>query len=174
MGVARDNILQRIAQYEGDGIEYSLMSLCKSPLSTIQQELAGTIKSTLAVEQALSVVIPDWKAFVEVDETKQNIDLNKSFGIPQHLIDNATLSESTSKKLSEGGSDPGVLLTLRKSLVGDQTKMRAAYVQEVAEVEREDEQAERRKHDYTPLIYNSIKMLADGELKDIVMDTRGD
>jgi ubiquitin carboxyl-terminal hydrolase L5 len=150
------------------------MSLCKSPLRSIQENLAQSMHSISAVEKALSALVPDWKLFMDADESISVTDLNESLGLPQDLINNATPSVSAIRRLEEVANDPGMLMSYRKTLMGEQSKLRAAYLQEVAEISQEDEQAERRKHDYTPTVYNSIKSLAEaGVLKDIVMDTRG-
>ncbi len=150
------------------------MSLCKSPLLSIQEDLAQSMHSISAVERALSNLLPDWKLFMEADESISVTDLNESLGLPQELIHNSTPSESAMKRLEEAANDPGMLMSFRKSLMGEQSKLRGFYLLEVAEISQEDEQAERRKHDYTPSVYNSIKTLAEaGVLRDIVMDTRG-
>ena len=55
--------------------------------------------------------------------------------------------------------------------MSEQAQLQAAYMDEAATIRNENEQATRRKVDYTPVIYNSVRELAEhGVLKEIVRD----
>jgi ubiquitin carboxyl-terminal hydrolase L5 len=174
MPVARTNIHQRIAQYDEDGLQFNLLSLCKSPLRTIPEKLAQSMHSISAVEKSLTATLPDWKQFLEIDETVAlPIEANDSFALSTELITTSSVSDSVQRKLKAAATDPSTLLDLRRRLVAEQSQLQRSYVEEIALIEQENEQAARRKVDYTLIIYSSIKLLADqGVLKEIVRDLR--
>jgi ubiquitin carboxyl-terminal hydrolase L5 len=75
------------------------------------------------------------------------------------------------RKLKVAATDPTELIDIRRELLSEQAQLENSYVQEAAMIEEENEHAARRKVDYTPIIYNSIKALAEqGVLKEIVRD----
>lgn len=175
--MARDNISQRISQYEDGDIEYNLLSLCESPFKAVQGSVAENARSILDVEKTLATVIPDWRLFIQsqLDLSIPINELESSFGLSIDRINNVNLPESARKKIEEATSEPEMLMNLYKDLVLEQNALRSEYMQEIASIAQEDEQAARRKEDHTPIVYTAIKALAEaGVLKDIVRDLRGD
>lgn len=173
MAVARGNIYERIGQYDEDGLQFNLLALCKSPLKSIPENLAETIRSILTVEEALTSVLPDWKSFLENDERVSLERPDEACDLSQDLLRQAQLPESARRKVEDVGADPGRLMELHREWMQLQSGLRNSYIEEVALVGQENEQAARRQVDYTPLIYASIKALAeDGVLKDIVKDVK--
>jgi ubiquitin carboxyl-terminal hydrolase L5 len=173
MAVARANIYQRIGQYDDDGLQFNLLSLCKSPLCTIPEKLAQGMRSILAIEQNLTAILPNWKEFTEVDGSNLLGDTIDAFGLSKDLIDNAEFPESAKRRLVETGSDPSMLINLHRYWTREQAELRDSYVEEAALIGQENEQAARRKHDYTQMIYNSVKSLAEKELlREIVKEVR--
>jgi len=170
--MARDNVSQRIAQYgDVDGVQFNLLSLCRSPLCIIPEQLVENIKSLSAVEAVLDVGPVPWKDFI----TDHGLELKPSecFGIIQDIINNAAFPASEQQRLNEAGADLQKLLDLRQELIQTQNRLQFSFMDEVASISHENEEAERRKHDYTPIIYNSIKTLAEeGLLQEIVQDVR--
>ena len=149
------------------------MSLCRSPLKTIPESLAENLHSFSAVEKALNAALPGWKAFVETDESSPPLphEPNECFALSKELIANSYVSESVQRRLKAAFDDPTMLIDMRHELLIEQIQLQTAYVEEVAGIAQENEQAARRKIDYTPIIYNSIKELAEhGVLKEIVRD----
>jgi ubiquitin carboxyl-terminal hydrolase L5 len=169
--------MQRIGQYQDGDIEYNLLSLCKSPLKTVQESVAENALLILDVEKILSYVIPDWKLFIQSqsDQPLSIDELMSFFDISTDQIQIAKPLESARKKVEEATSNPEKLLELYKNLVLEQKALRSEYVQEVTLNAQEDQQAAARKQDHTPVVYMAIKALAEaGALKDIVKDLRGD
>lgn len=172
IAVARENINLRIAQYDQE-LQFNVMSLCQSPLRTIPEKLAENLHSISAVEKTLTATLPDWKQFTELDENSFPLshEPNESFALPKELIVNSYVPDSVQRKLKASATDPNGLLDLRQDLLMGQTLLQTSYVEEAALIGQENEQAARRKIDYTPIIYNSIKELAEqGVLKEIVRD----
>lgn len=173
LAVARANISERIAQYDHDGVQFNLLSLCRSPLRSIPENLAGNIQSVVAIERLLTAVLPDWKQFTEGDNCNTLLGPDESFGVSKHLLDQEQMRNSAQRQLEDAGRDPSMLLELHSAWVADQKHLRRLYLEEVALIGHENEQAARRKQDRTPMIYNSIRRLAEnGVLKDIVQDER--
>ena len=173
MRLARDNINLHIAQHIDDGLQFSLMSLCRSPLQSIPEKLAESLHAMSAVENVLSTALPDWKQFVEIGENSPPLAHvpNESFALSKELLANSLTPESVQRKLKVASTDPTELIDIRRELLIDQIQLQNSYVEETALIEEENEQAARRKIDYTPIIYNSMKELAEqGVLKEIVRD----
>jgi ubiquitin carboxyl-terminal hydrolase L5 len=169
MAVALANINQHIYQSQQDGVQFSLLSLCKSPLRTDLEKLVEHMHSIASVKELLTSIQPDWQQFTELDESVLVKGPDSSFGISQDLFDNSSLSEATRQRLREAGTDASALIDLYQEYVRDQIRLQTSYMDEAALIGQENEQARRRKHDYTPIIYNSIKKLAEmGVLKRII------
>ncbi len=171
--LARDNIMARIDQYADDGVEYSLLSLCKSPLSNIQIQLSTNMHTLLSLETSLSVLVPDYALFSPSLAIPFS-ELTSSFGLSTQCIGDPMNCETAERRIGQavgGDSDPGKLLHLYRVLVEEQRRLRDDYLREVEMVGMEDEQAERKKEDHSPLVYNALKMLAEaGVLRAIVKE----
>ncbi|KAE9369436.1 cysteine proteinase [Stipitochalara longipes BDJ] len=177
VSLARDNIMQRIGQYEDGDIEYNLLSLCKSPMKTIQERVTENAHLILEVERVLAALIPDWKLFVQSQsDLPMSIDEMKGFfDISTNQINTANAPESARQRIEGASLDPQKLLNLYKDLILEQKALRGEYIQEVASIAQEDELAASRKQDHTPVVYMAIRALAEaGVLKDIVLELRGD
>ncbi|KAH7369914.1 hypothetical protein BKA65DRAFT_487322 [Rhexocercosporidium sp. MPI-PUGE-AT-0058] len=171
--VASANIMQRALQYQDDGVEYSLMSLCKSPTRAGMEEMAVNMRLVQALEKTLDETIPDWKVYIESRTAATIEDLLKTCKLTQDLVDRATPSEFDQAKLDTAGGDPAKIMDLYTDLVKEQDHLRSAYMQEVGMIGQEDEQALKRKVDHTPIIYKAMQALAGaGVLRDIVNDVR--
>jgi ubiquitin carboxyl-terminal hydrolase L5 len=160
--------MQRISQYQDGDIEYNLLSLCKSPLKTVQESVAENAHLILNVEKILSDAIPDWKLFTQ-SQSDQPLSIDELMGFFDISIDQIQTTEppkSARKKVEEATPNPEKLL--------EQKALRSEYAQEVTLNAQEDQQAAARKQDHTPVVYMAIKALAEaGVLKDIVKDLRG-
>ncbi|KAH7395722.1 ubiquitin carboxyl-terminal hydrolase [Cadophora sp. MPI-SDFR-AT-0126] len=172
--VASANIMDRALQYQDDGVEYSLMSLCKSPTRLAVEELASNMRLIQALENALSTAIPDWKVFLQTDTAHTVDDLHNIYKLTQELVDSSPPAASELAKISMAGTDPEKLMALYRELVNEQNRLRSVYTQEVSIVGQEDEQAEKKKIDHTHLLYRAMQTLAEaGVLRGIVEDVRG-
>jgi len=169
--VARANIYERIGQYDDDGLQFNLLSLCRSPLRSIPEKLAEIIRSTMEVEVSLTNTLPGWKQFVAMDVAGLANKPEEFFGLSSDLIEGVQLSQLARKRIDRAGTDPNMLLELHGDLMKNGEQLRSTYMEEIALVGEENEQAARRKHDFTPMIYTSIKTLAEKNmLKEIMQD----
>ncbi|TAQ84598.1 hypothetical protein B7494_g7083 [Chlorociboria aeruginascens] len=168
MVVARASIQEHINRSNAEGLNFNLLSLCKSPLVTIPLQLAQGLRSIIAIEDVLTHVSPDWRLFIESCEPKPLCEPNEAFGLTQDIIDNSQLSNQAIDLLRDAGTDIGMLMELHRNLTVEQIALQRSYIEEVSLVGQENEQAARRKHDHTPMIYKSVKLLAEqGVLKGI-------
>ena len=177
VSLARDNIMQRIGQYEDGDIEYNLLSLCQSPMKEIQESIIENAHLISDVENSIAALIPDWKLFVQSQSgLPMTMDeIEGLFDISADRAKNANASESARQRFEAVSSDPEKLLNMYKDLISEQKAFRSEYMQEVASIAQEDELAATRKQDHTPLVYMAIKALTEaGALKDIVLDLRND
>jgi ubiquitin carboxyl-terminal hydrolase L5 len=166
--LALGNIEERILQPK-NGVDYSLLSVCQSPLRTVLKNLAENIGSISSVANFLTTIAPDWRHFTGVDDPMLIEGPDTSFGISQDLLDNFGLPQIVQQRIGDAGDDVTKLLNLYKEWATDQIQLRASYINEAASTGQDDEQARRGKEDFTSAIYTSIKTLSkQGILPDIV------
>lgn len=151
------------------GYEYCLLALCKSPLLIIPHDLARNIRSISALEPALTANLPDWKMFLEEGESDIESGPNDAYGLTSCILECSTIPQSAEQAIANSGTDSSALMTLYKEWAQKQRRLKTEFLSEIASIGQEDEQAARRKEDLTPIIYKSIKALAEkGLLKELV------
>jgi len=171
MSLARPTIEERMQQYEDDQIRFSLISLCKSPLLSIPEELTVNIRTIQAVEARLQSIKPDWKEFVEGESSDGLLrGPDDNFGVSVALLGSARdLPKPTLTKISNPGMSPESLFDMHMTLGAAQAKLRASFIEETVESERNNERASGRRHDLSPLIYKWVSLLAEKDaLKNLV------
>ncbi|TGO51329.1 hypothetical protein BCON_0163g00100 [Botryotinia convoluta] len=168
ISVARTSIYEQIIKY-GDDLQFNLLSLCRSPLRIIPLELAQNIHAIKRVEALLAQEMSDWNDFNQVDGSELMRGPSKEFGVTDKLLHDTALPESTCNILERESTNASALLRLQQQWVSDQKALRIAYREELALINDENEQAARRKKDRTPIVYRTLKSLADkGILKEII------
>ena len=169
MALAVPHINEQMFKYQQDGVQFNLLSLCRSPLRSCPEKLAESFHAIKMIKKVLEAVQPNWQQFTEVHETTIISGADDAFGVSQDLVDRARFSQELTEKIENAKSDATAAINLYQELVRDQLELQRYYWDEVALVGQEDEHANRRKQDYTSLIYNSIKTLSEkGVLKEIV------
>jgi ubiquitin carboxyl-terminal hydrolase L5 len=170
MSLARPIIEERMLQYEDNQIQFNLLSLCRDPLLTVQDDLSANILAICAVEQQLQLVKPDWKSFVDEQESDNTLrGLDVFYKITPEKLENAKMHPSITEVLNDPATTASQLFDKRKELADAQTRLRAAFVEESSNIRHDDQRAMDRRFDYTPLINMWIRMLAENEkLKDLV------
>jgi ubiquitin carboxyl-terminal hydrolase L5 len=115
--------------------------------------------------------MPDWRSFDDIDDTKLIRGPCEAFGISDIILRDARISSEVENLLSQAHIDTSILLQTLLQLVTEQRDMRVSYSEELATIDHENIQAARRKEDHTPLVYRTIRTLAEkGILKDIMND----
>jgi ubiquitin carboxyl-terminal hydrolase L5 len=167
MQLALPMIKERMHEYEGDQIQFNLLSLCKNPLLTIPTQLALNVNNLITVEKSLSHLQPDWHSF-SGDESGETLrGPNATFLLTPELLD-MTKFEAFYKP--EGPSITAAnLIEIRAQLLWAQAPLRAAIIDELAAVDQDNKRATNRRHDYTPMIYTWVRFLAEnGTLQGLV------
>ncbi|KAF5876532.1 putative ubiquitin carboxyl-terminal hydrolase protein [Botrytis fragariae] len=168
ISVARASIYEQIIKY-GDDLQFNLLSLCRSPLRIIPLELAQNIHAIKRVEDLLAQRMSDWNDFNQVDDSELMRGPSEEFGVTDKLLHDTALPESTCNILERESTNASALLGLQQQWASDQKALRIAYREELALIDDENEQAARRKKDHTPIVYRTLKSLADkGILKEII------
>jgi ubiquitin carboxyl-terminal hydrolase L5 len=156
-------------KYQQDSVQFNLLSLCRSPLRGCPEKLAESFHAIRIIKNDLETLQPNWQQFTEVHEATIITGPDNAFGVSQDLIDRTRVSEELIEKIENAKSDATATINLYQELVRDQLELQRYYWDELALIGQEDEQAHRRKQDYTSLIYNSIRTLSEiGVLKEIV------
>lgn len=177
MSVAIPNINDQMFKYQTDSVQFNLLSLCKSPLQSCPEKIAESFHAINMMKKVIRAVQPTWQQFTEVHERTLIIAPDDSFKISQDLIDRTSASEEVTRRIKNTESDPTAAINLYQELVKDQIELQRQYWDEITLIAQEDDQADLRKHDYTSLIYNSLKTLSEkGVLKEIIdeMEDNGD
>ncbi|KAH8661355.1 hypothetical protein BGZ60DRAFT_530311 [Tricladium varicosporioides] len=178
ISTARAHIQERILQYEEDGVQFNLLALCQSPLCTIPSKIADNIKAIASVEERLNTVLPDWNSFVGTDgsEILANIEeLCQSFGggISHAMCEGAICTQSSNNELQAAWLNPDLLFKYRQALIDDHKALRGSWMNEKVLIEQENNEAERRKQDHSPIVFQALKTMAEaGLLKEMVLDAK--
>lgn len=167
--MAIPNINEQMFKYQQDGVQFNLLALCRSPLRSCPERLAENLHAIRMAKKVLETVQPDWQQFTEVHEATIITGVDDTLGVSQDLIDKTRIPQELAEKIKGAETDATAAINLYQELVRDQVELQRCYWDEMALIGQENEQAGRRKHDYTSLLYNSIKTLSEkGALKEIV------
>ncbi|KAL1958473.1 hypothetical protein VTO42DRAFT_4337 [Malbranchea cinnamomea] len=172
--VARPDILARMAAYEEDQIEFSILSLVREPLLDLVPRLASNVKSILAIDERLSamgIAEAEIKAATDGDDgTLYGPD--GSFDLTQETLDGASVPEDESSRYEAATREE--LLGYRRELVEAQRGLRASIKEEQQSYRADEDYAASRRHDYGPAIHQWIKTLArKGLLQTLVQEIGG-
>jgi ubiquitin carboxyl-terminal hydrolase L5 len=170
MGLARPIIEERMRQYEGEQIQFSLLALCQSPLVTVKNDLSANICTIAAVEKQLQIVQSDWRQFVVGEEfDKALTGPDPSYRITPQSLEAAPIYSDVLSEIANSSIKTERLLELRKQLADSQTQLRTSFVEEATAIQEDDERAATRRHDYTPMVNAWVAALAEkGALKALV------
>ncbi|RAL61924.1 hypothetical protein DID88_002413 [Monilinia fructigena] len=151
------------------------LAMTGSPLlvPTFISILASTVTNIHAinfVEVMLSQQTPDWNKFSQADVSEPIRGPSEALGVTDKLLHETVLPESTGKILEQASTDASILLLLRQQWVAEQRELRIIYMDELSSINEENEQAARRKKDHTPLVYRTLRSLADKGLLKRIME----
>jgi len=174
LSVIRPVLQTRMAEYEEGQIEFGLLALCQDPLASHRVKLSENIKGIVAVHTRLDTLNPDWKIFVdegtdgEISGSSTLSGPDTVFGITDAALEGARIPSSVTERTL--ADCPAKLMTLRQELIKEQVLLKASILRE-EHSERDDERrANDCRHDYGPMIYAWLNMLAekDGLLKELI------
>ncbi|KAK2794975.1 hypothetical protein FQN52_006854 [Onygenales sp. PD_12] len=152
MDLARPEILSRMAEYEEDQIEFSILGLVRDPIIDLTAQLAVNVKSISAIRDQLSALDAD-----SSDNTA--IQGQDSFiNIPSETMDQAIVPEDLLVKCRD--ATQAELEGYREELVDKQKAMRIQIAEEQQSSRSDEDYAAGRRHDYGPAVHRWISLLA--------------
>ncbi|EEP82123.1 predicted protein [Uncinocarpus reesii 1704] len=155
LGLAKPEIQSRMAEYEEDQIEFSILSLSKDPLDQYVSRLAFNVNRLIAIDEQLLKHQHHQDAVTSDDATIVGPDL--SFGLTQEFLEHATLPEVDIEGYKTMSKEH--LLELRKSFSTQQHQARAAVKEEMQAREADNAYAAKRRHDYGPAVQTWLQAL---------------
>ncbi|WEW60370.1 cysteine-type deubiquitinase [Emydomyces testavorans] len=154
--LARPEIQSRMAEYEEDQIEFSILSLVRDPIIEIVNQLALNVKSLITIDEQLSNC-PTLSGLDCLDDgTVTGPDL--SLNLTQSILEKAAVPEDDLQRYKTISRD--CLLSLRKALVDAQKAIRASIKEEQQSCEADNNYADKRRHDYGPAVQRWLQLLA--------------
>ncbi|KAJ5548652.1 hypothetical protein N7513_005886 [Penicillium frequentans] len=149
--LARPNIAERMAAYEEEQIEFSMLGVVRDPLHDLIQQLAVNVRGLEILNAQLTSpatpVLPD-AMLSELTETVLGPD--PSYGLSREDIDAAGISEIAS---SEFATELRRLRDVQRQLRG--------RIREEQQIQRSDEDhATGRRYDYGPAVRTWLRFLA--------------
>lgn len=163
MEIAMPLIMERMAQYEDDQVQFNLLAVCKSPLATVKTELCENIHTIVAIEEALNKKMPDWESFISEDEKHRFLrGPDEQYQIAAEDFNAACGNPKVIKELA--GDVPNErLMELQKQHSDRQKQLKMALLAEETEISGDNEIAASRRHDFTPMINTWLVALAEEE-----------
>lgn len=152
--LAKPNILDRMAAYEEEQIEFSILGLVRDPLPDLMKELAINVRSLEVINDRLMTSGGDAdESFEGMQETV--LGPEPSLGLTRAMIDEAIIPEGLSEERSLSS-----LITGRESLGKAQTGLRQRVREEQQSQNADDDHATGRRYDYGPAVRTWLRCLA--------------
>lgn len=163
LSLAKPEILSRMAEYEEDQIEFSILSLAKDPMTEHVANLSSNVKSLSFLNRRLdelqgSPLAPD-NTHGELHNIEESIlGPDPSFFLNQKDLDHAQVSEDLIGKCK--AENPGDILNIKQDLIVRQKALRLLIKEEQQSRQMDEDYAESRTHDYGPAICHWVRLLA--------------
>ncbi|KAJ5692088.1 hypothetical protein N7462_001511 [Penicillium macrosclerotiorum] len=166
--LARPNILDRMAAYEEEQIEFSILGLVRDPLPDLIQQLAVNVRSLKVVHDRLTSHAGP-TAQVEAARTSASSGLEEtvtgpepSFGLTRMAIDEAMITKASDQAYRT--CSPTELQSHQEDLRQAQRELRER-IREAQQTQRaDDDHATGRRYDYGPAIRTWLRFLARKQL----------
>ncbi|OGE54432.1 hypothetical protein PENARI_c006G11174 [Penicillium arizonense] len=152
--LVRPNLLTRMAAYEEDQIEFSILGLVRDPLPDLIKSLAINVRSLEILSQrAMSLAPPD----IEVAWNEMILGPEPSLCLTREGIDAAEVPETV---LQYQSCSMAQLQQYQQELSKDQKELRARIREEQQSHRTDDEYAAGRRFDYSPAVRTWLRLLA--------------
>ncbi|KAI5306553.1 hypothetical protein KEM56_000285, partial [Ascosphaera pollenicola] len=166
LNLATPEIQARMAEYEEDQIEFSVLSLAKDPLIDLRAQLCSNIASLVAIDAHLS------QSGVEVVSLEEGTltGPDATYGVTQSMLDDKNASSSIEALISSESSDQ--LIKRRADFAKSQRELRASITEEEQSRKADEEYAAQRRHDYRPPVEKWLRILAQkGNIERLVAES---
>lgn len=151
-----------MATYMEGQIEFGLLSLGRDPAQTLAEERAALVNRIRMTHARLDTLKPDWKSFVT--------DSSFPMESVREYEASGTANGDSGHEVEDSGDATELMGDLHR-LVKDMTNVEARLREERQNALEDDKRATERRHDYGPLIYEWLSMLAsapDDVMRDLV------
>ncbi|KAF1984114.1 ubiquitin carboxyl-terminal hydrolase [Aulographum hederae CBS 113979] len=181
LDVAAPLLNDRMAQLAAEGINYNLLCMSKDPLITAREDLVKNIMTLQAIEKRVAKLVPDWQdnclthcgTDSAMNDFLDRIDgPNEDYGITEAMINpTSELADLPKDPQEEEFVEPPVVLW--KKTMQEQTKLRNDVKREQLSQQADSEKATGRRHDYAPTIQMWLRMLAENETLQELVEKAG-
>lgn len=159
LDLVKPNILTRMAEYEEDQIEFSILSLVKDPLVNLVDKLADNVKCL----ELVSGLIDAHEGGMTAEQTASIPENtirgpNASYGLTRERIDSAVIPADQQEGHQNSSVD--ALLQHLQKLAESQLELRASIKEEQQANQADDDYAAGRRYDYGPAVRLWTRFLA--------------
>ncbi|KAJ5110752.1 hypothetical protein N7532_001287 [Penicillium argentinense] len=161
--LAKPDILKRMAAYEQEQIEFSILGLVRDPLPDLQQELAINIRSLEIITDRLTnhpspLVSHLAEQATTLKETESSFGPDTSLGLTRAMIDAALAPDNSLSQYREASLP--ALIQHQETLRSAQRDLRLRLREEQQMQQADDEHAKGRRYDYGPAVRTWLRCLA--------------
>ncbi|EAW09149.1 ubiquitin C-terminal hydrolase 37 [Aspergillus clavatus NRRL 1] len=167
--LVRPNILTRMAEYEEDQIEFSILSVAKDPLVEFEERLAANVKCLELVNQRLaSSKAEEAKKIDSVPSSAAALLENTiigpdpSFNLTRDRIDGAIIPPDVERLYGQASLEE--MRRYQYQLGSEQQELRASMREEQQSHRSDDDYAVGRRFDYGPAVRAWVRLLARKKL----------
>ncbi|CEJ56811.1 hypothetical protein PMG11_05529 [Penicillium brasilianum] len=159
LDLVRPNLLDRMAAYEEDQIEFSILGLVKDPLSDLIEQLAVNVKSLEMVHERLKSDGDTTAAATTMAGFEGTaIGPELSLALTRAVIDAAVIPEATLQEYQS--CSPSQLQEHWQRLSQAQEELRSRVREEQQSQRADDDYATGRRYDYGPAVRTWLRFLA--------------
>ncbi|KAJ5594537.1 uncharacterized protein N7459_000745 [Penicillium hispanicum] len=156
--LAKPNIVDRMAAYEEDQIEFSILGLVRDPLPDLIQRLAANVRHLEILHERLLPYGDAETAAATLPDLKETLlGPDPSFGLTREHIDAAVVSESATTELQLPTEQ---LRQHRNELCDAQRELRERVMEEQQSQRADEDHATGRRYDYGPALRTWLRFLA--------------
>lgn len=161
--MAKPDILERMAGYEEDQIEFSILGLVKDPIIDFVADLAQNVKALQLVKERLDATAPSAKEPNTPTRSTDPLDgtllgPDWSYKLTQNDIDKAEIPSDKMTQYTSGSPDD--LRSYQDELANSQKELRRSVKEEQQSNDADEDHAAGRKHDYASAVHRWVSMLA--------------
>ena len=156
----KPNILERMADYEEDQIEFSILGLVRDPLPDLVDALAINVKSLELVNDRLHANVENGSdsALTAMILEKTVLGTDRSYDLTREVIDQTRIPSDQEEQYWACSTEE--LVQRRQKLCIEQQGLRAKIREEQQSHRADDDYAAGRRYDYGPAVRSWVRFLA--------------
>ncbi|KAF7590174.1 hypothetical protein BBP40_003195 [Aspergillus hancockii] len=162
LDLVKPNLITRMAEYEEDQIEFSILSLVRDPLLNLVGKLAVNVKCLEVINQHLATqdLTRDGSELAFANSILENTILGpeQSYDLTREYIDQAMIPVELKETFQ--ACSVKKIVEHQQKLCNEQHEIRAAIRDEQQSQRADDDYAAGRRYDYGPAIRTWVRTLA--------------